>query len=214
MNNETLDKVMREISAARDALAAENARLRGEVERLTEQTKRAKQLRADDLANLASVHAALFRALGLAGCGANTPPLDCIRMLVDRHTADLARVTAERDVANADREVLENDHMGRAEHVMQMQEIINRLTSDLARVSAERDVLQGALDVAKDTAARFMTNEQLVAFLAALRIAACAPASGEGGYPYAPCPKCGQQAAHDGPVCAGCFTKLSLAKGD
>ena len=43
-------------------------------------------------------------------------------------------------------------------------------------------------------------------------IAACAPpASGEAGYPYAPCPKCGQQAAHEGPVCAGCFTRLSLA---
>ena len=73
-----------------DALTAENARLRAEA-------KDAKRLRADDLANLATVHAALFRALGLAGCGANTPPLDCIRMLVDRNKADLARVTAERD---------------------------------------------------------------------------------------------------------------------
>jgi hypothetical protein len=31
------------------------------------------------------------------------------------------------------------------------------------------------------------------------------------GYPYAPCPKCGQKAAWDGPICASCYTKLSLA---
>jgi len=29
------------------------------------------------------------------------------------------------------------------------------------------------------------------------------------GYPYQPCPKCGQQVAFEGPVCAGCFTNLS-----
>ena len=56
-----------------------------------------------------------------------------------------------------------------------------RVTADLARVSAERDGLQRALDVSKDTAAGFMSTEQLRVFLGVVRIAiaACAPPASE-----------------------------------
>ena len=60
---------------------------------------------------------------------------------------------------------------------------VGMLTAENARVIAERDGLQRALDVSKDTAAGFMSTEQLRVFLGVVRIAiaACAPpASGEG----------------------------------
>ena len=179
---------MSELQYELDALTAENARLRAEV-------KDAKRLRADDLANLATVHAALFRALGLAGCGANTPPLDCIRMLVDRHKADLARVTGERDayIAQWDSEVagkmaLRREHGARDDETWA--DFIARVTGErdgiarkLVRMTAERDgLLRAARDVLAGQVVPGAIFPASLTQIDALRaaVSSCAPpASGE-----------------------------------
>ena len=151
------------------ALTAENARLRGELAAVQPELE-AMQARAVALDTVVSEHSAL--------------------------TADLARVTAERDEwRKAEEEARIACSLVRVERDNAQEEKrragldaaaecgrLGMLTAENARVIAERDGLQRALDVSKDTAAGFMSTEQLRVFLGVVRIAiaACAPpASGE-----------------------------------
>ena len=59
-----------------------------------------------------------------------------------------AALTAENARLRADLDVLQNDHQGRAEHVMRMQAVIDAMRLDLARLTEERDALLAAAKAA------------------------------------------------------------------
>lgn len=59
----------------------------------------ARSLRADDLAVLASVHAALASTLGLRGKEAHVPPLECVAKIRERFAALEAKLARVRELS-------------------------------------------------------------------------------------------------------------------
>jgi hypothetical protein len=204
------------------ALTSENARLRARVEELEENDCKVEDVASGLRAALKhevdcenDLHAENARLRGEVetykqwSAGADHTIDEQVER-IDGLESDVARVR-ENAMLHASRNVV-------------LEAKCAALTADLARVTGERDGLRDCVQAFADTRP---CGESVRGCLATWpdnpagwcdgcrarsAIAACAPpASGEGGYPYAPCPKCGQQAAHEGPVCAGCFTKLTLA---